>query len=334
MGAVEDGLEPTAAGAGKPLKAGEASKRMHDYLVQQQRRKEEYWLRKYGKVGHAGCSARGPQCAGASNHLGHAHAPPSTAPPATPQVLAAPPPAASLKPSNGAGKLPPINTGGGGRSARGHPPMFHATKAIDSFPSSASKAADRRHNASHIPYHPGLPTQLPPITSSPSKDAVAAEASASGSKRASGRRQKPQPQEQQQQQEGGDLGGEPSAQTLVAEGSNTLLAAQQRRSQGGRAPLPAHLPPLAAEGSVGQVLPSFRGGPVMHTAPHTNVVHQQQHHQHQQPAYASVGPRVQTHNKGMRDLQMELTVLKVSSLVLSRSRAGDWQCRAPPPCTW
>ena len=28
----------------------EASRRMHDYLLNKQRRKEEYWLRKYGRV--------------------------------------------------------------------------------------------------------------------------------------------------------------------------------------------------------------------------------------------------------------------------------------------
>lgn len=28
----------------------EASRRMHDYLLNKQRRKEEYWIRKYGRV--------------------------------------------------------------------------------------------------------------------------------------------------------------------------------------------------------------------------------------------------------------------------------------------
>lgn len=51
---TSDSPRPTASNSSqshkRALHGENASRRMHEYLMNQQRRKEEYWLRKYGKV--------------------------------------------------------------------------------------------------------------------------------------------------------------------------------------------------------------------------------------------------------------------------------------------
>lgn len=68
------------------------------------------------------------------------------------------------------------------------------------------------------------------------------------------------------------------------------------------------LPPLPIQESSGQLLPSFPSNLPLHHA-------SQPSHVAQPPsgAYSHVQPKVQTHQKGMRDLQLELAVLKVSN---------------------
>eukprot|EP00798_Chlamydomonas_sp_ICE-L_P007789 gene7789-979_t len=103
----------------------EASRKMHEYLEKKQRRQEEYWLRKYGKVLY----------------------------PALPK--------AENKPMDGhkpGGFLPPIRGGG---EPGGQAPLFQAAGPIKTFPmSGAPLNGDRRHHAHPLPQG----NILPPIS--------------------------------------------------------------------------------------------------------------------------------------------------------------------------
>lgn len=112
---------------------------MHEYLLNQQRRKEEYWLRKYGKVLQS-----------APVH-----------------------PPKPVKEKSQPNMLPPINHGPRPRGGMGMgkgAAVFNAQGPIPSFPMPGSLPnPDRRHNAD-IPYHPAAPTHLPPLSHSPTND--------------------------------------------------------------------------------------------------------------------------------------------------------------------
>ncbi|KAJ9521174.1 hypothetical protein QJQ45_022901 [Haematococcus lacustris] len=119
----------------KVAEGSDASRKLADYLSSQQRRKEEYWMRKYGKA------------------------------------LPSPPkgPTGGVWPQSGskAGALPPLDAGHKARASRalrqgGVPPMFSAAGPIPSFPA-APLDPDRRHNAATQPYYPAPATLLPAL---------------------------------------------------------------------------------------------------------------------------------------------------------------------------
>eukprot|EP00798_Chlamydomonas_sp_ICE-L_P014827 gene14827-20880_t len=107
------------------------SQKMHQYLERKQRRQEEFWLRRYGKVLYP--------------------------------VLPKPSSMHSEDTLNSTeGRLPPI------RSGQGNPALFQAAGPIKSFPmKGADINPDRKHKQVNMPYHPsGQTTFLPPISHS------------------------------------------------------------------------------------------------------------------------------------------------------------------------
>lgn len=112
----------------------DASRRMHEYLLAQQRRKEEYWLRKYGKViqpppPSLGKPAREPNTAHAQEQHVNTF-------------------------------LPPIQQHHGARARHGQPPMFHAREPVKNY-FGRNAAQDQRRQDQQQQQQPGM---LPPIS--------------------------------------------------------------------------------------------------------------------------------------------------------------------------
>ncbi len=285
-----DCLPSRAAAAGK-LKAAlaglDASKKMHDYLTNQQRRKEEYWLRKYGKI-----LAPPPQRI--QSERSHGHLPPIA--------------------NNNTASVPRR------RHRSGNPALSGSDRA--SQPGALRQPhPDRRHNVSNLQYHPMAPVQLPPLQSlpPPSKEPSGAMPSVITSART-------------QELSATAFTATQPAQAgptiaVAADGTAAVLGAEASKASD----LGIQGSSLAAETSL-SVLPGFRSGPVMHVAPHTNAVHHQQQQQQQHasaPPYHQVGPRVVTHNRGMRDLQLELAVLKVGECMCQHGHIFAWSLQSP-----
>ncbi|GLI67280.1 hypothetical protein VaNZ11_011465, partial [Volvox africanus] len=173
-----------------PVDGGtEASRRMHEYLLSKQRKQEEYWLRKYGKVlqqpplslGKPGGNPRQPPVgSNTTTSSGQTSARGSNA------VLP------SDRSAGGGGLLPPLPGAQGApgplppglpsphhRQPKGHAPIFHANEPVKDFFSRnarqpraniAAQARDEYGNAllqSNRPPEPyrggGMPSHLPPM---------------------------------------------------------------------------------------------------------------------------------------------------------------------------
>ncbi|GIL54900.1 hypothetical protein Vafri_10603 [Volvox africanus] len=172
-----------------PVDGGtEASRRMHEYLISKQRKQEEYWLRKYGKVlqqpppslGKPGGNPRLPPL-GSNNTTASGQ----TSARGNNAVLPSDPSA------GGGGLLPPLPGAHGApgpspglpsphhRQPKGHAPIFHANEPVKDFfsrnarqprASIAAQARDEYGNAlpqSNRPPEPyrggGMPSHLPPM---------------------------------------------------------------------------------------------------------------------------------------------------------------------------
>ncbi|KAG2429849.1 hypothetical protein HXX76_010631 [Chlamydomonas incerta] len=220
----------------------EASKRMHEYLLSKQRKQEEYWLRKYGKVVQAAPPSVGKPSGnprlpaiGTINSGINSGAPSNRTsnaglPSAEPSGSMLPPIAGAQQAHGGAapaGMLPPHNIRH--QQPRGQAPIFQAKEPVrDFFQRNAPRAGrgggggpaarDEYGNVippSRRPPEPlrrgpnqqPLPRQLPPL--------------AGGGEQGYG---SPQMQMQMQMQQGGD--GE--QQQLAGEGSWSLAAQQQQ----------------------------------------------------------------------------------------------------------
>lgn len=234
--------------------------------------------------------------------------------------------------------------------------MFNAKQPIGSFPMKGHMPnPDRLHKVGNVPYHPAVPTSLPPLNHPAS----------SGS---AGSGQSPPQQQQQGQQQGSPESmqgrlpvhspilnlqeeasyGSPGSNRGGGAGSPTVLAPMQpgayfgspdqggpmqaafmqqqmhmqaqaaymQAQQGGPRgllepiPMAPQLPPL--QGPYGQMpgagMGMGMGAPGAAAGGQGAAAGQGAG---AGGAYAHIGPKVQTHQKGMRDLQLELAVLKV-----------------------
>ncbi|GIL82880.1 hypothetical protein Vretimale_8381 [Volvox reticuliferus] len=173
-----------------PVDGGmEASRRMHEYLLSKQRKQEEYWLRKYGKV-----LQQPPPSVG--KPVGNPRLPPLGSNNTTSSGQSSARGSNAIIPSDpsagGGGLLPPLPGAHGApgppppglpsphlRQPKGHAPIFHANEPVKDFfsrnarqprASIAAQARDEYGNAlppSNRPPEPyrgrGMPSHLPPM---------------------------------------------------------------------------------------------------------------------------------------------------------------------------
>ncbi|EFJ48469.1 hypothetical protein VOLCADRAFT_90723 [Volvox carteri f. nagariensis] len=188
-------VKPLSRGAAMaPADGGmEASRRMHDYLLSKQRKQEEYWLRKYGRVlqapppsvGKPAANPRLPPIAGGSasgsgpsssrgSNVG-LNGEPSAAGSGSGGGLLPPVPGAQGPPGAPLGGLSPHHL----RQPKGNAPIFRANEPVKDFfsrnvrqsrTSGLAMSRDEYGNMlqpSHRPPEPyrarGLPSQLPPM---------------------------------------------------------------------------------------------------------------------------------------------------------------------------
>ncbi|KAF5838312.1 hypothetical protein DUNSADRAFT_3044 [Dunaliella salina] len=313
----EGGATPGQGKAAKPPAGQDASKRMHDYLLNQKRRKEDYFLRKYGKVIQ--------------------------------------PPKEAVEPKERPITLPPLaGPHPGGPSV----PIFQAKGPIATFPNNASvvidkaqqqHGLDRHHKLADIHYRPVAPPahqtpHLPPLPRS-------RERSREGSGPGTPVKEPSSLSAQQQQQQHLELlGGSPSAalpllqqqQLRHAQLQQHLQQQQQRLQQQGvvDSSLLGRMPGEGPHGAMKQDGSAFPGGPHgLHAAsprsqrPQLDPLTLQPSQGRLQPlsrqssrsrglsnGEGSAGDMGRPRKTGMRDLEVELSVIKA---IRSREEVVD-----------